>query len=395
MKMYKKVRFGVVGVGGVGGGHARAIVKAASRDMSLTAVADIVPEIAQRVGEELNVPYYSSGLEMYDSGRVDAVIIATPHYWHPPLTLQAARAGLHVLCEKPLAVTVGKARAMIAECKKQKVALGSILQQRTRGIMVKMKQMVDSGALGNVFRVSMICSNWYRTQAYYDSGAWRGTWDGEGGGILLNQAPHSLDLFQWIGGMPSRIHAVLQTRAHKIEVENSANITCQYTNGKVGYIYATTSELPGMEQLMVCGDKGTLIAEGDTLRFGRLSMPISEHLRKCKSSWADDIPMPKCVWREVKYSSKLDGKHINVIRAFARHLKGLGPMVADGAESIKGLEISNAAYLAGFTDKTVNLPVAAEPIERLLTKLQRERSTGKGGDMRKQAERQMRKLMKS
>ena len=391
-KLRKPVRYGIVGVGGMGGHHGRTIVKAASKEFRLAAVADIVPEIAQRVGAELGVPHFLSAQEMYDSGLIDAVIIATPHYMHPVLTIRAARAGIHVLCEKPLAVTVGKARAMIAECAKRKVALGGMLQQRTRGVMVKMKQMVDAGKLGEVFRVSMICSNWYRTQAYYDSGAWRGTWDGEGGGILLNQAPHSLDLFQWIGGLPTRVTAVLKTRAHRIEVENSANIICEYGDGKVGYIYATTAELPGMEQLMICGDKGTLVAEDGKLRFGRLSMSVSEHLRRCKTRGADDIAPPKCEWQDAPFNEKLDGRHVNVIRAFARHLLAGGPMVASGAEAINELEISNAAYLAGFTGKPVSLPVDAAAMERLVVKLEADRSTGRGGGLRKLAERELKKL---
>ena len=384
----KTVRFGVVGVSGMGGGHCRSIVKAASEEFRLTAVADIDAEAARRVGQECSARPFEGPLAMFQSGLCDAVIVATPHYWHPVLTIQAARSGLHVLCEKPLGVTVGPARAMIAECKARKVALGAMLQQRTRPVMRKMKQIVDSGKLGGIFRVSMICSNWYRSQYYYDSGDWRGTWDGEGGGILLNQAPHSLDLFQWIGGMPRQIIAALDTRLHKIEVENTANAICLYGGGKNGYIYATTAEAPGMEQLMVAGDNATLIAEGNSLRMGRLARPISADIAASKQR----MKAPQCVWEQVEVPRAPSG-HIEVIRAFARHVLGGSDMVASGEEAINELEISNAVYVAGFKHKTADLPVDAAEIDRLLARMEREHSTGRGGGLRAKAARAMARLL--
>jgi len=400
----KKVRFGVVGLGNMGVPHARSILGLAttvggSKDQSkvgrrppagmlLGAVCDREVDKAERLGAELGVPYFADAQDMYASGLIDAVIIATPHYWHAPLAISAARAGLHVLCEKPLASRVGPARAAIGECRRRKVALGTMLQQRTRSVMVKMKQMVESGRIGEIFRVSMICSSWYRTQFYYDSGAWRGTWDGEGGGVLINQAPHSLDLFQWMGGMPKKITAVVNTRLHNIEVENTANVICEYEGGKTGYIYATTAEAPGMEQLMVCGDKGTLVAEGRTLRLARLKMPISKHLFASKDLFTH-VP---CEWEEVKLPKGHDTGHLGVIKAFTNHLLHGKEMIATGAEAIGELEISNAVYISGYKGKSVDIPVDAGEIDRLIKKLERERSTGRGQGERAKADREMRKL---
>lgn len=390
----KKVRFGIVGMGIMGAGHAEIIQTAASRDFCLTATAEIDPAAIRAAKRKFGVPCFPDGQQMYNSGLCDAVIIATPHYWHPPLTIRAARAGLHVLCEKPLAVTVGPVRAMIAECRKRKVAFGAMLQQRTRGIMMKMKQMVDSGQLGDVFRVSMVCSDWTRTQKYYRLGAWRGTWDGEGGGILLNQAPHSLDLFQWIGmGLPKRVHALLATREHRIEVEDTANVLCDYGDGKVGYLYASTAEEPGMEQLTVVGDKGTLVAEGRSLRWGKLKTPIRKHVYGSKSRMGGGGEQ-ETTWTDVPLPKDPGGGHILVIKAFAGSVLRGEPMVATGAEAINELEISNAAYVSGFKDKTVDLPIGAVEMDRLLTKLKRERSTGRGGDLKEQGAADMRKLRK-
>jgi len=295
-KKLAKVRFGIVGMGVMGHRHAHALTAECGRDCSLAAVADSVPKAARKAGDQYGVPGFTDAQEMFESGLIDAAIVATPHYLHPVYTIRAARAGLHVLCEKPLAVTVGPARAMIRECKRHRVALAVTLQSRTRGVIRKMKRMVDSGRVGEVYRVSMTCSNWYRTQAYYDSGAWRGTWEGEGGGIMLNQAPHSLDVFQWIGGMPKRIMAIVGRRLHRIEVENVAQVICDYGGGKTGSIYLTSAEVPGVEQLQVVGDKGTLIYQNGGLRFGRLSQPISRHILPTSSALWPGTSFAEAPW---------------------------------------------------------------------------------------------------
>lgn len=384
----KKVRFGIIGCGGMGSGHARQIMAAGARDFCLTAVSDSKAARAEAVAAEHGLECFDDDYELMDSGLVDAVLIATPHYYHPPLTIAAARRKLHVLCEKPIAVSVGPARAMVAECRKRRVAMGVMFQQRNRPQMLKLKQMVHAGAVGDVFRIQMICSSWYRTQAYYNSGAWRGTWDGEGGGILINQAPHSLDLFQWIGGMPRRVMASVGTRIHKIEVENTANAILEYPRGKVGYIYATTAEAPGMEQLMVCGNKGTLVAEGGKLRFGKLSADIPRHLLKSKAG----MGAPTTTWKDVPLP-KTRGTHMNIVKAFVGHLLRGRAMAATGAEGINELELSNAIYIAGYKGKAVDLPVNAAEMERLLNELVRRRGTGKGGNLRKAAGRELKRLL--
>ena len=384
----KHVRFGIIGCGGMGAGHARLIVQAQARDFSLAAVADINAETAQRVGKEFNVPWFADGCKLVDSGLVDAVIIATPHYFHPPLAICAARQGLHVLTEKPMAVSMGPARAMVTQCKRHKVALGVMFQQRNRPEMRKMKQLVAGGALGEIFRAQMICSSWYRAQSYYDSGSWRGTWDGEGGGILINQAPHSLDLFQWIAGMPRAVRATADTRHHKIEVENTANAVLDYGDGRTGYIYATTAEAPGLEQLMVCGDKGTLVAEGGKLRLAKLAMPLKKHLL----STPHGFQAPDFQWQDVELPAT-EGKHIVITRAFVAHILKGKPLAASGAEGLNELELSNAVYISAYRNKTVELPVDAREMEKVLDQLVKARSTGRGGNLRAQAGKDLKRLL--
>lgn len=388
----KKVRFGIIGVGNMGTNHARWIA-GDKKTLALGALCDRNPE-KKKLADELGVPFFTDAQEMYDSGLIDVVLIAVPHYWHAPLAIRAARKGIHVLCEKPLSSTVGDARIMIAECKKRKVVLGAMLQQRVRPIMRKMKELVAKGVIGEVFRVEMVCSNWFRTQKYYDSGAWRGTWDGEGGGVLINQAPHSLDLFQWIGmGLPKTILANIGTREHKIEVEDTANVLCDYGNGKVGYIYATTAEEPGMEKFMVIGDKGTLIAENNKLMLGKLKQPVSKHIYGSKSTMGGGPAEQTCTWKEVPFKDTKPNLHLEVCRAFAAHLTKGAPLVAAGDDATAELEISNAAYISGFKNKSASLPNDAAEMEALIAKLEKDRSTGRGGGERKKAKAELKKLL--
>ena len=388
----KKVRIGVIGLGFMGSTHCRNILKEKSREFCLGAVCDVVGEQAAAVGKKARVPHFTVPQKLIDSGLCDAIISATPHYWHAVNAIRAARAGLHVLCEKPLAAAVGPARAMAAQCRKHRVVFGEVFHMRTRSIMIKMKQIVDSGRIGEVFRLQFVGSNWFRTQAYYDSGAWRGTWDGEGGGVLLNQAPHNLDLFQWIGGMPKRILGVLSTRAHRIEVEDTANFILDYGRGKVGYIYATTAEQPGYEQFMICGDKGTLVCEKGALKLGRFKTPIRRHIMTSKNAAAGGAAQP-IRWQRVKIPKRREG-HIEVVRAFVGKVLRGTPLVCSGAEGVNQVELTNAMYLAGYKGKIVELPVDAGEIDRLIARLERERSTGKGMDFRRKSRRELNRLLR-
>ena len=383
-----KVRFGIIGCGSMGRGHAGQITGAKAKDFCLAAVSDIVGERAEKLGDAHSVPWFTDNVKLMESGLVDAVIIATPHYAHPPLTIQAARRKLHVLCEKPIASSIGPARAMVAECKKRRVAMGVMFQQRNRPEMRKMKTMVARGDVGEVYRVEMLCSSWYRTQSYYNSGTWRGTWDGEGGGVLINQAPHSLDLFTWIGGMPKRVVATICTRHHKIEVENTANAIMDYGNGRTGYLYATTACAPGVEQMTVCGDRGTLVAQGGKLMHGKLRTSLGKHLMTSKAGFG----APESTWKEVPLP-KTKGRHIAITRAFVGHILRGGQMAAAGNEGLKGLELSNAIYISGFKNKPVDLPVDAAEMERLLAALARKHGTGKSENLRRRANAQLKKLL--
>ncbi|MGC9454576.1 MAG: Gfo/Idh/MocA family protein [Phycisphaerae bacterium] len=384
------VRFGIVGLGAIGWSHAERIASADDASMRLGAVCSEDPADVARAADEFGVPYFSRVEKMYDSGTIDAVIVATPHYWHPVHAVMAAHRGLHVLCEKPLAATVGPARAMVDQCDSCEVALGVMFQHRTRAVMRTMRRMIADGQLGRLFRVSLTCSDWFRTQAYYDSRPWRGTWDGEGGGVLINQAPHHLDLLTWMAGLPRQVFAYAATRLHDMEAEDTATAVLDYGGGMVGQLYATTAEAPGYEELIVVGDKGTLIAEGERLMFGRPARPVSEHVAAAGGAFEG----PCCTWEDVELPDDKGADHTEVIRRFAGAILRGEPMVANGHDALAELELSNALYLSAYRNRPVDMPVSPAAMDRLLAELERKRSDGSGGGLRRKARRALNRLLK-
>jgi predicted dehydrogenase len=362
-----KVRFGVIGLGAVGASHARVIAAAGSGSFELGGVACATPENAHRLADELSVPHFHDAQELLESGTVEAVLIATPHYLHPPLTVRAARAGVHVLCEKPLAVTVGPARWMIRECNKHNVALGVMFQQRLRPMIQRMRSLIDEGTLGDLFRVEMVCSDWIRTQAYYSSGAWRGTWNGEGGGVLMNQGPHSLDLFLWLGGLPREVFAFCETRHHTIEVENTAELVCRYDGPVTGHIYASTAHAPGIERLVLSGERATAMIQNNWMKLGVLERPLGEHILTCPRAGSEQGALP-CRWDDVLCPAEPTAEELRlaVIHAFARHVIDGSPMIADAQDGLNQVELTNAVYLASHRRAAQELPVNEQAVEEML-----------------------------
>ena len=347
----------------MGGHHAAALPK--MEEVELIAVSDVNPETAAKVAGETGATAYPDYKELIRKGGIEAVLIATPHFFHPPIAEYAARHGVHVLSEKPIAVSVAAADKMIATCKANNVQLGIMFQQRTDPARRKMKQMIEAGAIGPVHRVTMV-SPWYRNQAYYDSGAWRGTWKGEGGGILMNQGPHSIDQFIWMGGMPQSVQGIATTRLHNIEVENTALSILDYGDGKLGWFYASTAELPGGERIEVAGDSGMLTAESGVLRHLVMERPMSDHVHNATSMWE----AIKGEWQDVAVEGD-PASHIEVVKAFVRAVRenDSSQLVASGEDGLRSLELANAMLLAGFTRAEVKLPLDRGKFDRMLKKL--------------------------
>lgn len=359
------LKFGIVGVGGMGAAHVDMMIEMAETE--LVAVADVNPETAQKAAEKSGAKAFGDYKELIQNGGIEAVLIATPHYFHPPVAEFAAQHGVHVMSEKPIAVTVSAADKMVETCKKHGVMLGVMFQQRVSAARIKMHEMVANGELGDLHRVT-IYSPWYRTQAYYDMGSWRGTWKGEGGGILMNQAPHTMDQFVWIGGMPKSVQAIVTTRHHNIEVENTGVAIFDYGDGKLGWLYASTAEVPGGgERFEVAGDKGMLSHEGDSLRFYELEERLSQHIPTAPNGFG----APAGKWIDVPFDDKKSGNHGDVTKAFVRAVRANDEslMVATGEDGLRALEIANGMLLAGFTHEEVELPVDRARYDDMLKRL--------------------------
>lgn len=357
----ERVRVGVIGVGGMGQAHCRILKEL--EEAELTAVCDVDPQTLEKVSTEYDVPGFLRFEELLDSGLVDAVTIATPHYFHPPIAIAAFRRGLHVLSEKPIAVTVKAADAMIRAAQESGKKFAVMFQMRTSKPVRIARKAIDDGLVGRIQRVCLIMG-WYRSQAYYESADWRATWVGEGGGVLINQAPHNLDVFTWLVGMPSKVTAEVRTRLHDIEVEDEAFAILEYPNGAHGYLYGTVNEAPSTDRLEIVGDKGKIIMDGNKVQVFRLQTPIPQFTLESKEMWGG--PKAEEVTLEVP---EAPSGHRAILQNFARAILYDEPLIAPGEEGIRSLELANAIILSGKRHKTVYLPLDRDEYENLMEAL--------------------------
>lgn len=358
-----KVRLGVIGCGGMGRNHMREM-KNVTR-LELVAGADSFAENVATAEKEFGLKGFSDGYELIKSGMVDAVLVATPHYFHPPYTIAALKAGLHVLSEKPVAVTAKAAQAMNDEAAKHpKQVFGVMYQMRTSAKYRRAKQIISSGELGEIQRVAWTATDWFRTQAYYDSGSWRATWEGEGGGVLLNQCPHNLDVLCWLTGLPSRVTAHIGLgKFHKIEVEDDVTAYLEYPNGATGVFITTTGEAPGTNYFEIIGDRGRLVIGGNYLEFSQTEGSIREY---CKTNSGRMNVPPFKTTREEFGNQVL---HRELMQAFVDAiLDGKAP-AAPGVEGIMSVELANAMIMSGIKGKPIDLPMNRDAYDRLLKQL--------------------------
>jgi len=363
-----KVRFGVIGTGGMGTGHIRSIK--GIEEAELTAICDIDPEICDRVSAENEVPGFLDYRELIDSGLVDAVIVATPHYFHPPISIYAMRHGVHALSEKPVAVTVKAADEMNRAAEETGLKFAVMYQRRTTPLYQAAKKLIDEGWLGELYRTCCIDTH-FRSEAYYDSAGWRATWKGEGGGVTINQAPHGIDVFMSLGGLPSRVVARTATRRHDIEVEDEASAMLEYENGAIGYYHTSTNEAPTTEFMELCGEKGKLVISNGKLIFWTLETPVQEFCDTTKGMWSKPPAMEGKVVLEARESG-----HAAVIHNFARAILYDEPLITPGVEGVWSVEFINALLLSGGRGKPVDIPVDREEYEVFIEEM-RQKSRGK------------------
>jgi predicted dehydrogenase len=355
-----KLRIGVVGLGNMGSGHLKYLGKDEVSGAELTAVCDNRPEQLERAKKTLkeSVRGFSSTEEMFASGSVDGVIIATPHYYHSPMAIEAFKHGLHVLSEKPAGVYTKQVREMNEAAAKSGKVFGIMFNQRTNPIYQKLRDLISSGELGEIRRTNWIITNWYRSQSYYDSGGWRATWAGEGGGVLLNQDPHQLDLWQWtVGMMPTRVRAFCQFGKYRnIEVEDDVTAYVEYANGATGVFITTTGEAPGTNRYEISGDRGKIVIENNQMTFHRLRVPEPQFNREYKGGFGQ----PECWKIDIPVSGDRSDGHMRITQNWADAINKGTKLLAPGEEGIKGLTLSNAMHLSTWTDNWVNLPIDEE-----------------------------------
>ena len=366
----EKVRYGIVGLGNQGTNYAIKIFDGGkAKDAVVTAMCDINPAKIQAMKDKTSnkeVKYFTDYREMLDSGLCDVVLVETPHYIHPEMVIECLNRGIHVICDKPAGVYTKQVREMNEVAQKSKAHFAMLFNQRTDSIYRKMKEIIAEGGIGELQRVNWIITNWYRTQSYYDSGSWRATWDGEGGGVLINQCPHQIDLVQWIvGQMPKSVRGFCQYgKWHDIEVEDEVTAYFEYENGATGVFITTTGETPGTNRLEISGTKGKLLSENGKLYWSKLEKDSQEWSKTSENGFAS----PPMEVIDVQTDGKCE-QHAGIINNFINALLGLEEFFVDGVEGIKGVELMNAIELSGWKGgEKVVLPVNEEEYLEELTK---------------------------
>jgi predicted dehydrogenase len=346
------VRLGIIGMGNIGRYHAEYLLNGQVSRCQLAAVADAFAPLDVWAAKGLKT--FKEGEDLIRSGAVDAVIIATPHYQHTTLGIAALEAGLHVLVEKPISVHKADAERLIAaHARHPRQVFAAMFQLRTEPRYVKIKRLLTAGELGPLVRVSWIITDWFRTEAYYASGGWRATWKGEGGGVLLNQCPHNLDILQWLCGMPARVRGFCQLgRYHNIEVEDNVTAYWEWASGATGVFITSTGEAPGTNRLELCGSRGKLVLENNRLTFTRNETDMLEFSRTARTGFARPD-----VWHVEIPFDNAPAQHATLTQNFVDAILDGTPLIAPGAEGLHSVELANAMLYSSLIEQTVTLPL--------------------------------------
>ena len=372
----EKIRFGIIGCGNQGSFYARKVFAAGEVENGvLSALCDTNPKKTAALLEKLEgkaLPCFENYVEMIESGLCDAVLVTTPHYQHPEIVMKCLSKGIHVLCDKPAGVYTKQVREMNEFAAKCNATFGMMFNQRTNCVYRKMREIIADGGIGELQRVNWIITDWYRTDTYYNSGEWRATWAGEGGGVLINQCPHQIDLYQWIiGEMPKTVRGFCQYgKWPDIEVEDEVTAFFTYANGATGVLITTTGEAPGTNRLEISGTKGKLLCEGNKLIWTKNAVDSAE---LCRTS-ADGYKKPEREVIEVETDGQ-NPQHKGIIKNFTNALLGIEELFVSGVDGFNGVELMNAMELSGWMGgEEITLPVDED---RYLAELNARRATSR------------------
>ncbi len=357
-----EVRIGIIGVGNMGAAHAKHILAGKVPGAKLTALCDSNPDRLEGFTEQ---KHFINGEEMIRSGEIDAVIIATPHYSHTTLGIAALEAGLHTLVEKPISVHKADCERLIAAHRNKDVVFAAMFNQRTDPRYIKLRELISSGQLGKINRINWIITDWFRSATYYASGGWRATWSGEGGGVLLNQCPHQLDLLQWLFGMPAKVRSFCQIgRFHNIEVEDDVTTYLEYESGATGVFITTTGEAPGTNRLEVAAEQGRVIIEGDGIQWIRNERQTTEFSNSTNEGFAKPS-----TWEIKIPTSGFGEQHVGIMKNFVNAILKGERLIAPARDGIHSVELANAMLYSSFTDSSIELPLDAVAYEAHLKTL--------------------------
>lgn len=359
----KKLKIGLIGVGNMGSVHVNSISELSN--CVLTSICDINKEKLEKY--RAGYACFDNSDDFFEKADIESVIIAVPHYFHVPLALRAIERGLHVIVEKPIAVQKSEAERLVKACAAHpELKVAAMFNQRTVGAHKKIRELIENGELGKIMRVNWIITDWFRSQNYYDSGDWRASWRGEGGGVLINQCPHQLDLMQWFFGLPSKVTAFMSFgKYHNIEVEDDVTAYLEYPNGATGVFIASTGEAPGTNRLEITAERGRLVFEGGAISFTRTEVSVPEFTRNIPSAFC----VPPVWYVNIPTGTANNNPHRDIIENHANAVLNGTPLIAPAAEGIRGLELGNSMLLSHLTKKTISLPMDPAEFDDQLQKL--------------------------
>jgi len=374
----KQVRFGIIGLGNMGAAHYAYFPEL--EGAVLTAICDVDPsrfdrlakppadfdhEIVTTKKHTEDIARFTDYTKMLDSGLIDAVIIAVPHYFHPEMAIAAFKRGIHVICEKPVAITAREARSINEAHANSKVVFAAMFQQRTHAAFIKIKELLTDGTLGDIRRINWIITDWFRTQHYYNSGQWRGNWNGEGGGVLMNQCPHNLDLFQWFFGLPQELYALgYLGKWHDITVEDDISVLMKMANGATASFITSTADFPGTNRLEITAENGKLVYEHGNVSLWSTEKPVQAIIDNSTKAFYGKAPQRN----EVPIDRTPSG-HRYITQNVINTILGKEELIAPGTEGIKSIQLANAMLYSMVKQEAVSFPVAENDFDTLLEEL--------------------------
>ncbi len=356
----ENVRLGIVGLGNMGKAHLHNIRTGKVPGLRVTALCESVGTLPELLEGEHP---FTDVSQMIRSGRIDAILICTPHFSHTTIGIEALQHGLHVLVEKPISVHKADCERLIAAHTDKSKIFAAMFNMRTNATFKKVKDLIDSGELGQVRRIHWEVTNWFRTNYYYATGGWRGTWKGEGGGVLMNQCPHNLDLFQWMFGMPQSVRGFCQFgRYHQVEVEDNVTAYMAWENGTTATFVTSTGEAPGANRLEIAAENGRLtVTDGTKIHFQRNRQPMGKFCMEAEAAFA----MPESWSMEIPVEAS-GGQHVEILQNFTNAILKGEKLLSPAEQGIHSVELANAILLSTWQDKTIELPMSSADYEGLL-----------------------------